>query len=264
MSSDTYEGRPWRDEQTLRRLYNEKGLTQQEIADKLGCDRTTVYTWMGNFGIETNSRHRGDHDPPWRYESVLRSMYIDSGMDMAEIADELGCSPGTVNNWIDRFDIETRSGRALGGTDPDDRKDWVIEQYRSGATQESIADELGVARVTITRRLDEWGIEKRTQSEALSTRGHGGRLPYLRTDTNGAERVIDYRGKDADQRTVTTVVHRLAAVAWFGFDAVCENEVVRLSLVPWDIREDNLELMEHDEAAGYYGPRLGGDNGVVS
>lgn len=40
-------------------------------------------------------------------------------------------------------------------------------------------------------------------------------------------------------------VHRLAAVAWFGFEAVSDMDVHHGSGVPWDNREENIELLSH-------------------
>jgi biotin operon repressor/ribosomal protein S27AE len=45
--------KPWTDEQRLRILYHEDGMTQQEIADKLGCARSTISECMAELGIDT-------------------------------------------------------------------------------------------------------------------------------------------------------------------------------------------------------------------
>lgn len=44
--------RPWTDEDTLRRLYVEEGLSQQEVGDRLGCSASTIGNWMDKFGIK--------------------------------------------------------------------------------------------------------------------------------------------------------------------------------------------------------------------
>lgn len=43
----------YKDEDRLRRLFHEEGLTQSEIAEKLGCSHGTVSNWMRKYGIET-------------------------------------------------------------------------------------------------------------------------------------------------------------------------------------------------------------------
>lgn len=49
-------GKPWRDPGTLEQLYHEEELSLREVADRLGCDRKTVWSWMDKFGIERRSQ----------------------------------------------------------------------------------------------------------------------------------------------------------------------------------------------------------------
>lgn len=44
------------DEDELRRLYHEEGLTQEEIADRLDVGVGTVSNYMNEYGIETKVR----------------------------------------------------------------------------------------------------------------------------------------------------------------------------------------------------------------
>lgn len=46
------ESRLWRDEETLRRLYWDEGLSMQQIADKLGCTNQTITYWMKRHDID--------------------------------------------------------------------------------------------------------------------------------------------------------------------------------------------------------------------
>lgn len=43
-------------EDLLRELYVEKRATQQEIAEALGVDRTTVMSWLRQYGISRADR----------------------------------------------------------------------------------------------------------------------------------------------------------------------------------------------------------------
>jgi len=47
-----------RNEATLRRLYEDKGMTIAEIADELGYNDSTVRGWFDDFGIELRSSGR--------------------------------------------------------------------------------------------------------------------------------------------------------------------------------------------------------------
>lgn len=44
--------KPWRDEDTLRELYHEKGMTQEQVANELGCSSYTIHDWMNKHDIE--------------------------------------------------------------------------------------------------------------------------------------------------------------------------------------------------------------------
>lgn len=48
---DQEKGTAWKDEDTLRELYWDEGLTLEGIGDKLGCDGSTIATWMKRFDI---------------------------------------------------------------------------------------------------------------------------------------------------------------------------------------------------------------------
>lgn len=43
---------PHRDEGILRELYEERGLSLQQCADRLGCSQTAVRYWMEKYGVE--------------------------------------------------------------------------------------------------------------------------------------------------------------------------------------------------------------------
>lgn len=46
---------PWQDEETLRELYHEQGLTQVDVAHELGCSKDTVLNWFKKLGISARS-----------------------------------------------------------------------------------------------------------------------------------------------------------------------------------------------------------------
>lgn len=48
---------PWRDEDELRRLYVTEELSSFDIADRFGCDHSTICKWLGQFNIETRDKH---------------------------------------------------------------------------------------------------------------------------------------------------------------------------------------------------------------
>jgi len=45
---------------------------------------------------------------PWQHEDVLKGMYHDQGLTMAEIGKIFGVSAVTIKYWMDKFDIQSR------------------------------------------------------------------------------------------------------------------------------------------------------------
>lgn len=103
---------PWRDKELLLDLYEEQGLTYEEIGDLLGCGKTTVSSWMKKHRAD---EYREDLDVeipdeyPYRDGELLEYLYLDEELSTTEIAAVLDCSTGAVINWLNKHDIETRS-----------------------------------------------------------------------------------------------------------------------------------------------------------
>lgn len=96
------ETRPWQKEETLYNLYIEQELSGDEIAEKLGCHSSTIFSWLRRFGI---SRAESG---PWQNKDLLKHMYKGREMSVTEIADELGCNHSTISNWLAKHKIPTR------------------------------------------------------------------------------------------------------------------------------------------------------------
>ena len=137
---------------------------------------------------------------PWQEEERLRELYHERGMSMAEIGEEWECSPQTVSNWVERHGLEAR---AVGhnGSGPDSPT-WV---------------------------------------------------PYARFETNNEGYEV-WRSR-ADNRAAVSV-HRLAAVAWYGYDAVVDHDVHHVNGVKWDTRKDNLALLDPSEHRAHHAREL--------
>lgn len=56
---DGDEERPWQEKSVLKELYEEKRLSQPQIAEKLGCDTSTVSKWLKKNDIQTRSISEG-------------------------------------------------------------------------------------------------------------------------------------------------------------------------------------------------------------
>lgn len=92
---------PWSDEDTLRELRIDRGLTYGEIGEKLGCSRSTVSNWCEKYGIE--------QEHPWEDEEVLKRLYVNQDLGSEGVADVLGCSKDAVLRWVRKHDIPVRT-----------------------------------------------------------------------------------------------------------------------------------------------------------
>lgn len=136
---------------------------------------------------------------PWRNKETLERLYWDEGLNQQEIADRLGCWPRTIVEWMGRHEIETRKGAP--------RKEYA----------------------------------------------------YFETHKFGYER---WQNLTLPDRGAVVLVHRLAAVAWYGFEAVANSHVHHADPegkdrpgIPWDNRESVIELLTPGEHASHHAKR---------
>lgn len=162
----------YKSESWLREKYWDEGKLQSEIADELDVDISTVSRWMKKHNIEKRSKSEGDIRK-LRDGERLRREYKNKQKSQVEIAEELGVDSSTVDRWMKKHGIETRSYSEAASTGGNIRKlrdeEWLREQYKNQRKSTlEIADELDVSASTVSRWIDKHGIEKRSQSERQS------------------------------------------------------------------------------------------------
>lgn len=91
---------------------------------------------------------------------------------------------------------------------------------------------------TVSTWLDKYGIEKRSRSQSKMDDLYD--ISFYH-HTRGYEILRPPDG--------FVLVHRLLAVAEYGFDAVCGMDVHHKNEIPWDNRPDNIELVAPDKHA---------------
>lgn len=81
---------PWRDKETLQKLYVENGLSAAAIGEQLGCTDVTVLDWLDRHNIPTRNRDpptmEGEDNPRF----VTKEEIID---DYKRLSEELGKTP---------------------------------------------------------------------------------------------------------------------------------------------------------------------------
>lgn len=157
-SYDQLTDRDW-----LRKQYKSKERSARDIARECGCAEQTVYRWLHNHNIKTRPQRPKVSDRRYTDAEWLREQYVDEKRSQSDIAAECGCTASTVSNWLDKHDIETRSGHAGGLAYPDLADcQWLRQQYiEQGKTQAEIAKELACAQKTVADWLNRHSIETR-------------------------------------------------------------------------------------------------------
>lgn len=106
---------PWEDEELLRELYVDQEMTQQEVADAIGCSRSTIQRHMKEKGIERRPATDRQRTAEERYRHTdhskekLKRMYYEEGMSSNDIAAELGVTPRGVRYWMEELGLDRRS-----------------------------------------------------------------------------------------------------------------------------------------------------------
>lgn len=118
-------------------------------------------------------------------------------------------------------------------------EEWLREQYvENGLTQQEMADEVGCGQHTISRWLRRHGIDTRHKSDYQH---HA----TIRMNDKGYY-IARCQAGDSDDRFY---LHRLTAVAEYGFDEVVGNDVHHVNGCTWDNRPENLTPVDSGDHA---------------
>lgn len=124
MSSD------YKDSQWLEKKYHNEGLTQEEIAEQCGVQRTTITRWMKKHGIDSRGPGCSQAEGRYKNKDWLRKKYWDEELTVDEIGEECGVSGQTINYWRDKHGIDARDSSeavALQWEDNDERREKASE-----------------------------------------------------------------------------------------------------------------------------------------
>lgn len=119
----------------------------------------------------------------------------------------------------------------------DDSEDLRELYWGKNMSQAEIADRFGVNPGTIHYWMDKYGIRTRDRiSEMKNTVQRKSKGDRLLTDGKGYE-----CWRYGHHKRVK--IHRLMAVAKFGFEKVIDNDVHHSSRIPWDNRMENITVL---------------------
>lgn len=168
---------------------------------------------------------------PYDDPDTLRELYLESDLTNKEIADRLGCSPKTLNRKLREHDIP-RTKRSTSQADEIGEEKLRELYHGKGQSLRDIGNRYDVEASTVADWLDRFNIETRTATTDLS---------YVPLHHHPDGYVVWRRYEDGKQHSIR--VHRLLAVAEWGFDDVIGKDVHHRNGIPWDNRVENLQLV---------------------
>ncbi|HUB74807.1 MAG TPA: helix-turn-helix domain-containing protein [Solirubrobacteraceae bacterium] len=95
------------DRAPLERMLGQ-GLSLAEIGRRLGRHPSTVGYWVQQYGLQAVNRSK--HAARGGLERDRLGALVETGMSIAEIAEELGRSKAAVRHWLAKYALKTRGG----------------------------------------------------------------------------------------------------------------------------------------------------------
>lgn len=101
--------------EVLEEMYIVERMTQNEIANEVGCSGSAVAYWLRQHEIETRTETT---IPEFQTPDYLKEQYLSQGKTAAEIADQVDCCLGAVYDNLRRHEIEIRSSNRYHASSP--------------------------------------------------------------------------------------------------------------------------------------------------
>jgi hypothetical protein len=168
---------------------------------------------------------------------------------------------------MDNHNIETDSRGCSQVEGKHKDEEWLQQKYvEEKRSTNDIADECGIGKSTVLYWLDKFGIERRSNQEAVKESWKGAdkrreeigeifaeantkRHPFVFTKKSG---YVLVGSGDGDGGSDLVRLHRLLAVAKYGIEDVEDKVVHHKNRVKWDNRPENIELMDADEHSRHH------------
>lgn len=192
-------------------------------------------------------------DGRWRDAELMERLYHEEDMTMSEIGDELGCSTTNISKWMKKHGIQTKDrGERHVKYEQLNDEEWLREKYHGeGMVMHEVADLVGCTKGAIEKALERHGIESHSK-------GYPNKSIHPIFDVNrGYWRATSHHKEDGEWVTKSVRIHRLIAIAEYGFEAVCNNLVHHKNGIPWDNRPGNLEVMSRSKHQRIHNMNIG-------
>jgi Transposase. len=141
-------------------------MSVEQISDICGVSVSTIYNYIHKNDLEVlpTGRKGGKYrDAEW-----LNKKYNEQGYTTNEIADMCDVSEATISQHLIRNNINTREPGTTHTTQKFNNEDWLRQKYiEEEMSLAEIADKFEVHYSTILDRMNQFGIETRSMSEAI-------------------------------------------------------------------------------------------------
>ena len=111
----------------LLELYEDEGMSFTEIAHHYDVTPSTISYYARKYNIETSHNRTSFEGSELDSEEYLQEKYWDEEMTMQEIADEFGCSDGTVMRYMRKYEI---TPRRQGSSDSEPSPFQIVESVK--------------------------------------------------------------------------------------------------------------------------------------
>ena len=185
--------------------------------------------------------------PEYHEKEVLEELYHGKGMTTTEIGEKFGVSSSCIAKQMKKNGVKARDNSAAQRQHKSFHNKEVLEKlyWNKGLSIPEIAEMFDVSYATVRQQFLRNDVPRREPGDALRVKSLKN-PPNFWTRTDGYEVVKSSEGKyDSDQ----VLVHRLLAVAEYGFDAVRDNVIHHVNQIPWDNRAENIEIMTQSKHA---------------
>jgi len=197
------------------------GESLREISEDYTVSYSTLYRRVKEWDLERNTDIRKLDLPT----DKIISFYKD-GMSCSQIANKFDCSEKPIKNRLKENDIGLRGAKSVDIKEEELKR----EVFNSNSIRE-LSEKFNCHRSTIDRKLEQYNIDFSYSYNKKATLA----------DING------YQVMQCGIVGKGVLVHRLLAVAEYGYEEVCDNVVHHKNGIKWDNRPSNIEVMGRSE-----------------
>ena len=148
------------DQRRMAELYD-GGNSCQEIADAFGCSAINAYDTLKKLGVKMRPRTPRGKIPKEKHPQIVQ--FYEAGQSCYDIAEKFGCSADVIHQILKNHDVKMRPTNTPGKFSEDICRK-IVDLYKQGHAQKSIAARFGCGVRAVKRILDEYEVERRTET----------------------------------------------------------------------------------------------------